>query len=114
MLKLHLLLSVLNFPLAVLERQVGDTYDPNLLPDHRGSYFNHEEATLVQRDIRDHDDTLIAPHEIYSRLTEGTLFTALISFQTYVYHIAVERLKVIDKGYGSPWYHPAPTIPSTP
>ncbi|KAJ7240097.1 hypothetical protein C8J57DRAFT_1527826 [Mycena rebaudengoi] len=99
---------------SLTERRIGDTYDPNLLPDHRGPYFNHKDAKLIQRDIRDHDDTLIAPHELYSRLTEGTLFTALVSFETYVYHIHIERLKVIDRGYGIPWHHPAPTLPSTP
>ncbi|KAJ7236708.1 hypothetical protein C8J57DRAFT_1530000 [Mycena rebaudengoi] len=99
---------------SLTERRIGDTYDPNLLPDHRGPYFNHKDAKLIQRDIRDHDDTLIAPHELYSRLTEGTLFTALVTFETYVYHIHIERLKVIDRGYGIPWHHPAPTLPSTP
>ncbi|KAJ7239736.1 hypothetical protein C8J57DRAFT_1528079 [Mycena rebaudengoi] len=52
---------------SLTERRIGDTYDPNLLPDHRGPYFNHKDAKLIQRDIRDHDDTLIAPHESSNR-----------------------------------------------
>jgi hypothetical protein len=52
-----------------------------LLPDH----FDHQEAKLVQRNIKDEDGMLIAPHKLYEKLTEGTLFIALVSFQTFVF-----------------------------
>ncbi|KAJ6453628.1 hypothetical protein DFH09DRAFT_42866 [Mycena vulgaris] len=107
---------------AVKERQIGDTYDPDSLPDHRGPYFAHQTSQLVQRDHRDEEDKLIAPYELYKTLTEGTLFSARISFETFVfkdekfsskiYHIYVERLKILDKGYGRAWNPPIPSLPS--
>ncbi|KAJ6540817.1 hypothetical protein DFH09DRAFT_1368480, partial [Mycena vulgaris] len=110
------------------ERKIGDTYDPDLLPDHRGSYFDHRVSKLVQRDHRDEDEKLRAPHELYSQLTEGTLFCARICSKTFifkgdraskVYHIYVERLQVLDKGLGNAWSPPVPSLlaesaPSTP
>ncbi|KAJ7311671.1 hypothetical protein DFH08DRAFT_973764 [Mycena albidolilacea] len=48
----------------VAERKAGDRYSPDLLPDHQGPYFAHKKAKLVQRDYRDVDGTLIAPHEL--------------------------------------------------
>ncbi|KAJ6485267.1 hypothetical protein DFH09DRAFT_1339789 [Mycena vulgaris] len=107
---------------AVHDRKIGDTYAPDMLPDHRGPYFAHEAAKLIQRDFRDENDNLIAPHELYSKLTEGTLFGAQISFETFVfhesnfsskiYHIYVERLHIIDKGDGKAWSPPIPSLPS--
>ncbi|KAJ7147463.1 hypothetical protein C8R43DRAFT_1129700 [Mycena crocata] len=102
------------------ERKIGDTYNPDDLVDHRGSYFDHHESKLVQRAIHDVDGSLISPGELYNVLTEGTLFAALVSFVTYVfredlyatktYHIYIERLQVIDRGSGNPWYHPIPSL----
>ncbi|KAJ7674295.1 hypothetical protein B0H17DRAFT_1208103 [Mycena rosella] len=98
--------------LAVLARKVGDTYSPDMLPDHKGSYFAHDKAKLVQRPYKDEDGFLIAPHELYSKLTEGTLFSAQISLSTYIikdrnprfmdskiYHINVDKLTVLNPGY---------------
>ncbi|KAJ7218942.1 hypothetical protein C8J57DRAFT_1537296 [Mycena rebaudengoi] len=101
------------------ERRVGDTYPPKKLPDHRGEYFNHSKARLVQRDFKDIDGTLIAPHELYEKLTEGTLRLVQVSLVTYIiaddkkkiYHALVERLSILDRGYGKPW---KPAIPSLP
>lgn len=44
----------------------------------------HDKAKLVQRDYRDADGSLIAPHELYSKLTEGTLVLVTVSLATYV------------------------------
>ncbi|KAJ7336979.1 hypothetical protein DFH08DRAFT_813275 [Mycena albidolilacea] len=68
---------------------------------------------------------LIAPHELYGNLTEGTLFAAQVSLSTYinkdhnpwfmdskVYHVNVEKLTILDKGDGSPWNPPSPGLPS--
>ncbi|KAJ6556236.1 hypothetical protein B0H19DRAFT_1152234 [Mycena capillaripes] len=109
---------------AILARKVGDTYSPDMLPDHRGSYFAHDKAKLVQRAYKDEDGNLIAPHELYSKLTEGTLFSAQISLSTYiikdnnpkfmdskVYHINVDKLTILDPGYDVAW---APAIPTLP
>ncbi|KAJ6486447.1 hypothetical protein C8R47DRAFT_523139 [Mycena vitilis] len=109
---------------AVLARKVGDTYPPDMLPDHKGDYFAHNKAKLVQRAYRDEDGNLIAPHELYSALTEGTLFSAQVSLSLYVipeknpkfrdskiYHVNVDKLTILDKGYGEPWAPSVPTLP---
>ncbi|KAJ6622199.1 hypothetical protein B0H10DRAFT_2214559 [Mycena sp. CBHHK59/15] len=109
----------------VTERQIGDTYPPEKLPDHQGPYFAHNKTKLVQRDYRDVDSSLIAPYE---KLTEGTLVLVMLSFVTYVikdqknergeplpdkkvYHVLAERLKILDHGDG-PARNPAvPVVP---
>ncbi|KAJ7200363.1 hypothetical protein GGX14DRAFT_660279 [Mycena pura] len=110
----------------VSDRKVGDTYSPNLLPDHRGPYFAHKAAKLVQREYMDEDGHLISPDELYLKLTEGTLFTATITFETFIikekqnparwldkkiYHIYVSKLKILDRGIDTAW---TPAIPSLP
>ncbi|KAJ7475565.1 hypothetical protein B0H11DRAFT_2194937 [Mycena galericulata] len=113
---------------ALLARQVGDTYPPDMLPDHKGSYFAHAKAKLVQRPYKDEDGHLIAPHELYEKLTEGTLFSAQVSLLTYIikekgnskfldskiYHINVDKLTILDSGYGAAWAPEIPTLPSAP
>ncbi|KAJ7842469.1 hypothetical protein B0H14DRAFT_3691970 [Mycena olivaceomarginata] len=110
------------------ERQVGDKYPPDVLPDHRGSYFAHDKAQLVQRDYRDVDGSLIAPYELYEKLVEGTLVLVTASLVTYiitgqttergapksdkkVYHILVDQLKILDHGDGEAWNPPVPSVP---
>ncbi|KAJ6615716.1 hypothetical protein B0H10DRAFT_2435314 [Mycena sp. CBHHK59/15] len=112
----------------VTERKVGDHYPPDDLPDHRGPYFAHDKAKLVQRDYKDVDGNLIAPHELYSKLTEGTLVLVTVSLVTYVitnqksekgeakadrkvYHVLVDRLKILDHGDGEAWNPPIPALP---
>ncbi|KAJ7913171.1 hypothetical protein B0H13DRAFT_2326569 [Mycena leptocephala] len=98
--------------------------NPDCLPDHRGPYFAHQVSKLIQRNYKDVDGDLITPQELYGKLTEGTLFSAQISLHTYiwggnpgflrnkVYHIYVERLKILDKGYGQVWNPSFPVLPS--
>ncbi|KAJ7251173.1 hypothetical protein B0H12DRAFT_650971 [Mycena haematopus] len=109
-------------PPAVENRKIGDLYDPNIFPDHSGDWFNHSDnVKIIQRDIRDEDDKLIAPSELREKLTEGTLFCATVSLKAYfwpdskTYHIYIERLKILDRGSGHHWSYPIPTsFPSTP
>ncbi|KAJ6574042.1 hypothetical protein B0H19DRAFT_1253801 [Mycena capillaripes] len=99
------------------ERQIGDKYPPNSLPDHRGPCFAHEKAQLIQRDYRDSDGSLIAPHELYGKLIEGTLVLVKTTENgapkpdRKVYHILVDQLKILDHGDGEPWNPPIPSLP---
>ncbi|KAJ7852202.1 hypothetical protein B0H14DRAFT_3450916 [Mycena olivaceomarginata] len=110
------------------ERQIGDKYPPDCLPDHRDPYFAHDKAQLIQRDYRDLDGSLIAPHELYEKLVEGTLVLVTVSLVTYiitgqltgngapkpdrkVYHMIVDQLKILDHGDGEPWNPPIPSLP---
>jgi hypothetical protein len=54
-----------------------------MLPDHKVPYFSHEKSRLVQRQFKDENGNLIAPHELYGKLTEGALFSAQVSLSTY-------------------------------
>ncbi|KAJ7626989.1 hypothetical protein FB45DRAFT_1082011 [Roridomyces roridus] len=100
------------------ERQVGDEYHPDILPEHRGSYFAHNNAVVVQRELLDENEKLIAPNEIAQTLTEGTLFIATVSLEFYnfkedhypskTYHVHIDTLKVLDVGDGIPWEYPIP------
>ncbi|KAJ6612629.1 hypothetical protein B0H10DRAFT_2192374 [Mycena sp. CBHHK59/15] len=110
------------------ERKIGDKYPPSKLSDHWGPYFAHEKAELVQRDYTDKEGKLIAPEELYATLTEGTLVLVMVSLATYVirdqktekgvplpdkkiYHVLVDRLKVLDRGDVQPWNPPVPEMP---
>ncbi|KAJ7704122.1 hypothetical protein B0H17DRAFT_1127126 [Mycena rosella] len=96
--------------------------------DTGGPYFVHDKAQLVQRDYRDSDGSLIAPHELYNKLTEGTLIFVTVLLATYIitdqkaengaprpdkkiYHILVDQLKILDHGDGEPWNPPVPAMP---
>ncbi|KAJ7883607.1 hypothetical protein B0H13DRAFT_2344040 [Mycena leptocephala] len=112
----------------VPERQIGDKYPPNRLPDHQGPYYAHVNAKLPQRDYRDVDGSLIAPFEVYEKLTEGTLVLVMVTLATYtipgeqtdkgevkpdkkIYHVLVDRLKILDRGDGEAWSPPVPVMP---
>ncbi|KAJ7739436.1 hypothetical protein DFH07DRAFT_965721 [Mycena maculata] len=66
------------------EHASGYTYKPTILPDHRGDYFNHNRATLVQHNYKDTDGSLIAPYKPYGKLTDRTLILVMVSLVTYV------------------------------
>jgi hypothetical protein len=66
------------------ERKVGDKYPTSDLPDHAGRFFNHQSAELTQRPYFNIDGSLIAPSELYSTLTEGTLVLVNLTAVTYV------------------------------
>ncbi|KAJ7307886.1 hypothetical protein DFH08DRAFT_823969 [Mycena albidolilacea] len=109
-------LGQIRFIAAGSARKVSDTYSPDMLPDHKVPYFSHEKSRLVQRQFKDENGNLIAPHELYGKLTEGTLFSAqdhnprFMDFK--VYHVNVEKLTILDKGDGAPWNPPSPGLPS--
>ncbi|KAJ7826123.1 hypothetical protein B0H14DRAFT_3725205 [Mycena olivaceomarginata] len=107
---------------ATPARKVGDTYDPDMFSEHRGDFFDHSsDIKLVQRDHQNVDKSLIAPFELKNVLTEGTFFSAQVTLHTYifygngipnkVYHLYVDKLRVLDKGYGAAWQIPIPSFP---
>ena len=53
--------------------EVGGLYNPNLLLDHRGDLFEHKHAMLVQQDIRDTNDNLVAPWQMQDKFRPGTI-----------------------------------------
>ncbi|KAJ6610531.1 hypothetical protein B0H10DRAFT_2224910 [Mycena sp. CBHHK59/15] len=70
---------------AILACKVGNAYPLNMMSDHKGTYFNHVKAMMPQHDYKDKDGNLIAPHEYYKKLREGTLVLAKVSLSFYTF-----------------------------
>ncbi|KAJ7136460.1 hypothetical protein C8R43DRAFT_842870, partial [Mycena crocata] len=99
-----------DFDLAGDDIKLGAHYDPNLLEDFGGELFNLRKAKLVQHDMRDPENKLIAPWDVYKALRPGTLVLALVSLHCYnmldnfgkepkkrkVYQIQAHSLRVLD------------------
>ncbi|KAJ6461570.1 hypothetical protein C8R47DRAFT_1080539 [Mycena vitilis] len=64
--------------------KLGAHYEPSLLPDYGGAYFNHTKAKLVQQDVRDVQNNLIPPWKIYEALRPGTLVLLLVSLHCFL------------------------------
>ncbi|KAJ7042848.1 hypothetical protein C8F04DRAFT_915583, partial [Mycena alexandri] len=63
--------------------KLGAYYNPCILPDYGGSYFNHSKAKLVQLDVRDTKNELIPPWKFYEALRPGTLVLCLVSLHCF-------------------------------
>ncbi|KAJ6602994.1 hypothetical protein B0H10DRAFT_2230016 [Mycena sp. CBHHK59/15] len=89
------------------EIKLGAFYDPHLLPDYGGPYFNHIQNKLVQLDVRDGTDNtnrLIPPWCFYDRLKPGTLVLIHATLHIFlmgdkrkrkVYQINAHSIKVL-------------------
>jgi hypothetical protein len=62
---------------------VGAFYEPQLLCDFGGDYFNLAKNKLVQHDIRDVRSNLIPPWKNYEELCPGTLVLIQVSLHCY-------------------------------
>ncbi|KAF8068633.1 hypothetical protein FPV67DRAFT_1668709 [Lyophyllum atratum] len=85
----------------------GSYYEPTVLPDFGGPFFSIVHNKLVQQDIRDPDDQLIHPADIYSALRPGTLIMAEATLHAFllrdnggaerrVYQINAQSIRVLD------------------
>ncbi|KAJ7846019.1 hypothetical protein B0H13DRAFT_2363294 [Mycena leptocephala] len=96
------------------------------MSDHKGTYFNHVKAVMPQRDYKDEDGNLIAPHEYYEKLREMILVLAKVSMSFYIfkdknpkfldskiYHVNFEKLAILDPGNGPAWDPEIPTLPGS-
>ncbi|KAJ6476676.1 hypothetical protein C8R47DRAFT_1075544 [Mycena vitilis] len=66
------------------DTRLGAHYEPTLLPDYGGPFFNHVRSKLVQLDVRDVNNDLIPPWKFYEALKPGTLVLALVSLHCFV------------------------------
>ena len=62
---------------------MGSFYEPSLLEDYGGDYFAHVNAKLTQPDVRDINNKLVAPWNMYDVLRPGTVILALVSLHVY-------------------------------
>ncbi|KAJ7024242.1 hypothetical protein C8F04DRAFT_969285 [Mycena alexandri] len=68
---------------SALDIKLGAFYEPSVLQDYGGSYFNHTKAKLVQLDVRNIKNELIPPWEFYEALRPGTLVLWLVSLHCF-------------------------------
>ncbi|KAG2152922.1 hypothetical protein DEU56DRAFT_958187 [Suillus clintonianus] len=86
----------------------GALYDPRILPDYRGSYFQLRQNMLRQLNIYDTPENnlkLIPMHETYSKLRPGTLVLAVCDAHVYnivqsglptsTFQLGVQAIKVL-------------------
>jgi hypothetical protein len=64
--------------------KLGAFYDPHLMPDYGGPFFNHTINKLTQLDIVDEEDQLIPPWKMYDALKPGTLILANCSLHCFL------------------------------
>ncbi|KAG0697777.1 hypothetical protein DFH29DRAFT_1020733 [Suillus ampliporus] len=80
--------------------RTNNFYDPQVLPDHGGEIFQHENAMLPQPDV---DNQLITPKHWYSKLCRGTLVMTRATLHAYnwdtrkVYQINAHTIRVLDE-----------------
>lgn len=65
--------------------KLGALYDPNLLPDYKGPYFEHVNTKLIQHDIRDIEENLIAPWDAYEALCPGTVVLIEATLKCWIF-----------------------------
>ncbi|KAJ6576492.1 hypothetical protein DFH09DRAFT_804372, partial [Mycena vulgaris] len=63
--------------------KIGAFYEPSLLPDFGGDYFDLVKSKLVQHDIRDTEANLIPPWKMYEALRPGTLVLVLVTLRCF-------------------------------
>ena len=86
--------------------ELGALYDPNLLPDYLGDLFEHKFAKLVQQDIIDTEDNLVAPWLMHDKLRPGTVI--VVDTTLVCWHIGGKEGQrsrnvciIVHKTYGS-------------
>ncbi|KAJ7748833.1 hypothetical protein DFH07DRAFT_962037 [Mycena maculata] len=65
--------------------KVGAFYDPKVLEDYGGPYFEHINSKLVQLDIRGPNNKLIPPWKQYKALRPGSIVIALVTIHIYTF-----------------------------
>ena len=75
--------------------ELGALYNPDLLPDHCGDLFQHKLAKLVQQEIRDVNDELVAPWDVQHKLRPGTI--VVVDSTLVCWHIAAKGLSKARK-----------------
>ncbi|KAJ7488609.1 hypothetical protein B0H11DRAFT_2278519 [Mycena galericulata] len=83
--------------------KLGAFYDPRVLEDYGGPYFNHVNAKLAQLDIRDANNQLIPPWKQYAALRPGSIVLASVTMHIYsfgqrkFFQLVAQTIKVLDE-----------------
>jgi len=105
--------------------KLGAFYDPDFLPDHRGDLFQQTLAKLVQQDIKDTNDELVAPWDMQHKLRPGTIVvvdTTLVCWDVArgtsnarkVYQVQAHRVKILHESDEPVEQLGIPTLPQKP
>jgi hypothetical protein len=74
-------------------------YEPKLMPDYGGPYFNLRANKLVQLDIRDLSGDLIPPWKMFECLRPGTVILASCTLHCFVMNDLVDRKVCLKNQY---------------
>lgn len=77
-----------------LDIKLGMFYNPHLMPDYRGPFFNHTSNKLTQLHIVDEEDRSVPPWKMYDTLRTGTLILANCSLHCFLMTILKVQHKV--------------------
>ncbi|KAF8054267.1 hypothetical protein FPV67DRAFT_1682683 [Lyophyllum atratum] len=104
----------------------GAFYEPRLLPDYGGAYFNLVQNKLRQQDVRDPDDQLIPPWEMHTALRPGTLIMAECTLNAFhikdkrgdgpdrrIYQVNAQSIRVLDYSKESVVIPTRPVVPTS-
>ncbi|KAG6876463.1 hypothetical protein C0992_012883 [Termitomyces sp. T32_za158] len=115
--------SVVEAPLNTPVVTEGAFYDPRLNVDFGGPYFNLVQNKLLQLDVVDSTNALVAPWNFYDALKPGTLVLICASLHCFVmregpgvrkmYQINAHRVRILADSDGQPFVRTQPTIPAS-
>ncbi|KAG1748995.1 uncharacterized protein EDB91DRAFT_1079106 [Suillus paluster] len=102
--------EIVDIPMPTVDEVFhGALYDPRILPDYRGSYFELRQNKLKQLNIFDTPDNnckLVPMHKMYAKLRPGTLILAVCEAHIYnivqnglptsTFQLAVQAIKILD------------------
>jgi hypothetical protein len=83
---------------------IGDLYDINKMPDHRGSLFQHKHSKLIQLNISDTNNNLIPTYDLSKNLRLGTVIMAKCTIHCYISPGTYKSRKVPQSIYSSHSY----------
>ncbi|KAK7451258.1 hypothetical protein VKT23_012598 [Stygiomarasmius scandens] len=93
------------------DKQIGDLYDPSVLPGYGGEWFAHSKSVkVVQLDIRDPRGELIPPYDTWMWMTGGALVYVKATLHVFnmpnrkIYQINAASIQVLDSADGLPLY----------
>ncbi|KAG6808878.1 hypothetical protein H0H92_002487 [Tricholoma furcatifolium] len=99
----------------------GGFYDPRLNADFRGAYFNLVRNKLVQLDVFDCDNKLVAPWKYFDALKPGTLILANCSLHCFFVRngkgeprkasTLILLVRILDESDGPPIPQVVPFVP---
>ncbi|KAJ8503416.1 hypothetical protein ONZ45_g10877 [Pleurotus djamor] len=97
----------------------GAHYEPSVLSDFGGQYFQLKSHKLAQQSFYDMDNALIPPWKVYEELRPGTLVLAHVSLHCFVnpsekkryFQVKLEKLRIVGESNEESELRMIPEVP---